>query len=95
VADEQFSIDVHVRPGARRTSVGGEHDGALTVAVNAPAVDGRANEAVVAALAAAFAVRPAAVSIVRGATSRRKSVRIAGDVEHLAAMAVVVRRPGR
>jgi uncharacterized protein (TIGR00251 family) len=87
---EQFTIAVHVRPGARRTSVGGEHGGALTVAVSAPAVDGRANDAVVAALAEAFEVRPSAVAIVRGATARRKSVCIEGDVERLAARAAVL-----
>jgi uncharacterized protein (TIGR00251 family) len=92
---DAFTFEVHVRPGARRTSVGGEHDGALTVSVSAPAVDGRANEAVEAALAHAFGVRRSAVSIVRGTTSRRKSVRIAGDVERLAATAAVMRRQDR
>lgn len=50
----------------------------LTVSVQAPAVDGRANEAVVAALARAFGVQRGSVSIVRGSRSRTKVVEVTG-----------------
>ena len=67
---------VRVRPGAGRTRVGGRYDGphgpALIVAVGAPAVDGKATEAVRRALAEALGVRPAAVALRVGATSRDK-----------------------
>ena len=70
------SIPVRVKPGASRTRVGGRHDGphgpALIVAVTAPAVDGRATEAARRALAEALGVRPAAVTLKLGATSRDK-----------------------
>lgn len=46
------------------------------VAVNAPPVDGAANEAVVAAVAKALGLRPRQVSIVSGHTSRSKVVAI-------------------
>jgi uncharacterized protein len=78
-----FEFDVHVRPGASRTRIDGVHGGVLAVRVAAPPADGRANDAVCAALAAAFDVRPSAVSIVRGSTSRRKRIRIEGDSDHL------------
>jgi uncharacterized protein len=58
--------------------VGGEHDGALVVRVSAPAVDGRATEAALRAIADAFGVRRAAVTLVTGATSRTKIVAVAG-----------------
>jgi uncharacterized protein (TIGR00251 family) len=74
-----FELDVHVRPGAKRTTVGGSHDGALTVSVSAPPADGKANAAVCAAVAAAFGVRAAAVELVRGHTSRRKHLRLHVD----------------
>ena len=70
------SIAVRVRPGAGRTRVGGSYGGphgpALIVAVSAPAVDGKATEAVRRALADALGVRPAAVTLRVGATSRDK-----------------------
>jgi uncharacterized protein YggU (UPF0235/DUF167 family) len=48
-------------------------------------VDGRANEAVVDALAAAFALPRAAVSIVAGRRSRDKIVELTGEAPALAA----------
>ena len=50
----------------------------LRVRVTAPAVDGKANAAVVAAVAAAVGVPANAVSIVTGATSRTKTLAIEG-----------------
>jgi uncharacterized protein YggU (UPF0235/DUF167 family) len=77
------SVAVRVKPGAGRTRVGGCHDGphgpALVVAVNAPAVDGRATEAVRRSLAEALGVRPAAVSLRVGATSRDKVFTVEAD----------------
>jgi uncharacterized protein len=71
-------ITVRVRPGSARPGVGGEHDGALVVRVSAPAVDGRATEAALRAIADAFGVRRAAVTLVTGAASRTKIVDVAG-----------------
>lgn len=71
-------MTIRVRPGAVRTSVGGEHDGALVVRVGARAVDGQATEAALAAVAKAFGVRRRAVTLVTGATSRTKVVDVAG-----------------
>ena len=50
----------------------------LVVAVNAPPVDGKANQAVVRVLAETFGVPRSSVTIVRGETGRKKTVRIAG-----------------
>jgi uncharacterized protein YggU (UPF0235/DUF167 family) len=71
-------ITIRVRPGSARPGVGGEHDGALMVRVSAPAVDGKATAAALAGGAAAFSVRPHAVTLVAGAASRRKIVDLAG-----------------
>jgi uncharacterized protein len=74
------SIAVRVKPGARRTTVGGRWDGrlgvALVVAVTAPAVDGRANEAVCRALAEALNVPRRDITVVTGARSRDKLIDI-------------------
>lgn len=78
-------IKIRVRPGSARPGVGGEHAGALVVRVSARAVDGRATEAALAAVADAFGVRRGAVSLVSGASSRTKVVDIdAGDPRVLA-----------
>lgn len=59
--------------------VGGEHDGALVVAVTARAVEGRATEAALGALAEAVGLRRRDVTLVTGAASRTKVVEIGGD----------------
>lgn len=80
---------VRVRAGARRTSVGGSRAGqrgdALCVAVTAPAVDGKANDAVRRLLAETFGVRRGDVEIVSGERTRDKLVQIGGAPEGAAA----------
>lgn len=65
-------LDIHVRPGARRTAIDGWHDGVVAVRVSAPPADGRANETVRRLLSDTLGVRLSSVTIVRGHTSRRK-----------------------
>jgi uncharacterized protein YggU (UPF0235/DUF167 family) len=76
-------ISVRVRPGAARTAVGGSYAAAdrvaLVVAVTARAVDGAANEAVVAAVADAFGLRKRDVTLVAGGRSRSKVLELAGE----------------
>jgi uncharacterized protein len=81
----RLRVTVRVRPGASRTRVGGSHGEALVVRVGAPAVDGRATEAALRAVAEALGVRPRQVSLVRGATSRTKVIEVEGATDALAA----------
>jgi uncharacterized protein YggU (UPF0235/DUF167 family) len=69
-------LGIRVRPGASRVRVGPGHDGLLQVAVPARAVDGKATEAALKALAEALGVRRRDVILVTGATSRTKVVDI-------------------
>lgn len=73
-------VAIHVKPGAGRTAVGGRHGegDVLVVSVTARAVDGKATEAALRAVAEAFGVRRREVSLVMGATSRDKLVEVAG-----------------
>jgi uncharacterized protein YggU (UPF0235/DUF167 family) len=84
-----LTIAVRVKPGSARLRVGGSHPGphgpALVVAVNAPAVDGRATEAARRALAEALGVRAAAVTLRTGAASRDKLFTVDGPPADLAA----------
>jgi uncharacterized protein (TIGR00251 family) len=74
---------VRVKPGAKREAVGGQHGEALVVAVTAPAVEGKANEAVRKALAKAFGVRKQDVTIVTGERGRDKIVDVPGADQRL------------
>jgi uncharacterized protein (TIGR00251 family) len=71
-------IDIAVKPRSSREGVGPAQVDRLVVAVNAPPVEGKANEAVVRVLASTFGVPRSAVTIVRGETGRKKTIRIAG-----------------
>ena len=63
-------LALHVQPGAKRTEAAGLHGDALKVRLAAPAVDGKANAALVRFLADAFGVARRNVSIVRGENIR-------------------------
>jgi uncharacterized protein len=76
------SFAVKVQPRARRNAVVGELGGALKVALTAPPVDGRANEACVEFLAGIFHVARAALAIISGENSRSKVIRISGISAH-------------
>ena len=71
-----FRLPVRVQPAASRTRVGGHRGGTLLVAVTAPAVDDRANEAARRALAKAFGLRPHQVTILRGHHTRDKLIEL-------------------
>lgn len=81
-------VRLRVTPKSRRTEVGGlqdEADGgkALKVAVAAAPEDGKANDAVIALLAREWGVAKSAISVVTGATDRRKLVEIRGASQEL------------
>jgi uncharacterized protein YggU (UPF0235/DUF167 family) len=73
-------VTIRVKPGSGRTSVGGRYDDALVVRVGERAVDGKATEAALRALAEALGVRRADLPLVTGATSRTKVVELDADV---------------
>lgn len=76
--DGAVTIDIAVKPRSSREGMGPVQADRLVVAVNAPPVDGKANEAVVRVLAECFGVPRSAVTIVRGETGRKKTIRIVG-----------------
>jgi hypothetical protein len=71
-------IVVRVAPGARRESILIE-DGRLKIAVRAPALEGRANQAVLKSLAAFFSLRRSAFTILHGETGREKLIEVSAD----------------
>ena len=69
-------LDLHVQPGASRTEFAGKHGERLKVRLQARAVDGAANEALIEFLAAHFRVPRRNIRIVSGLRSRQKRVEI-------------------
>ena len=82
---EQLLIEIRVRPNSSRNKVGGiaGDPPRLIVAVQAPAVDGKANEAVIKELAKAFDCRARDFTIVFGELGRDKRLLVQGDLETL------------
>lgn len=77
-APEGTTVDIRVVPRAGQSRVSGVRDGALLVYLAAPPVDGAANAELIAVLAGALRVPKRSVTIVRGDTSRRKTLLVAG-----------------
>ncbi len=72
------TVTVRVVPNASREGVTGVAEGVVRIRLRAPAVEGKANRALVAFLAGDLGVRPSAVRIVRGESSRTKVISIEG-----------------
>jgi uncharacterized protein (TIGR00251 family) len=84
-------VNVRVYPASVRTDVGGRYGTSdpptLIVRVTAPAIDGRANAAVIRAIARAFAVKGSEVSLIAGSSNRNKVVEVKrGDLATLTAL---------
>ena len=74
-------IDVKVIPRSARQGLAGTRDGTLLVRLNAPPVEGAANAELIEILSAALRVPKRDLSIVAGARSRLKRVRVDGVTE--------------
>ncbi len=76
------TLAVRVQPGAKKTAIVGiygEGDAAqLKIAVQAPPVEGRANEALVAFLAETFSVPKRSIELLSGEISRGKVFLLGG-----------------
>ena len=71
-----FAVKVH--PRAKKNAITGEVGDALKVALTAPPVDGKANEACVEFFAKLLKVPRSSVTIASGQTSRNKVIRVVG-----------------
>ena len=80
-----FLLEIRVRPNTSRNKVGGSigQPPRLVVAVQAPAVNGKANQAVIKELAKALGLRVRDFTIVYGELGRDKRLLVEGDEETL------------
>jgi uncharacterized protein (TIGR00251 family) len=69
---------IKVQPRARKNAITGIVGDALKLALTAPPVEGRANQAVIEFFAELFEISRSSVTIASGETSRNKVIRIAG-----------------
>lgn len=76
-----MKIDVKVIPAAKRSLVKQEGK-TWRVYLNAPAVDGKANKALIALLAKYFKVRKNQIEIIKGLKSRRKTININDNITY-------------
>lgn len=72
----QFAL--RVQPRASRTQVAGILGDAVKLAITAPPVDGKANEAVIAFLSDLLRVPKSSITIVSGETGRNKLIAVRG-----------------
>jgi uncharacterized protein len=88
------TLAVRAQPGAKKTAITGvDGEGAtaqLKIAVHAPPLEGRANQALIAFLAETFSVPKSAVELVSGELSRSKVFLLRG-VTLVTAEAVLAR----
>ncbi|NLI28652.1 MAG: YggU family protein [Nitrospiraceae bacterium] len=71
-------IEVKVTPRSSRKGVAGMVGDCLNVKLTAPPVDGEANAQLIGVLADYFSVRRSDIEVVKGASSRRKIVKLRG-----------------
>jgi uncharacterized protein len=71
-----FAVKVH--PRARKNAIAGVIGDALKLALTAPPVDGKANQAVMEFFADLFAISRSSVTIASGETSRNKVIHVSG-----------------
>ncbi|MFA6147480.1 MAG: DUF167 domain-containing protein [bacterium] len=72
------TVSVRVVPRSSKEGVAGFEEGVLRIRLNAPPVEGKANEALVRFLAKALGVPKSRISLVAGEKGRNKIVRIDG-----------------
>ncbi|KEI35023.1 hypothetical protein FRA_43c11000 [Francisella sp. W12-1067] len=67
-----YKISVYIQPNSSKSEVCGEHKGSLKIKISSPAVDGKANKAVIDFLSKHFKIKKKDIAIVKGITSRQK-----------------------
>ncbi|MCA9135508.1 MAG: DUF167 domain-containing protein [Planctomycetales bacterium] len=76
--DQTIRFRVRVSPGAKKTNVGGTHDGMLKVSVTQAPENGKANQAVIKLISKQLGISKSSVVIVAGQTARIKTIQATG-----------------
>jgi uncharacterized protein len=73
---DSLLLDLALQPGAKRCEWIGLHGNALKLRIQAPPIEGRANRALIEFLSKEFATAKSNITVIRGESSRSKTVRI-------------------
>lgn len=74
--EDAWRLLVWVQPGAKKSELDGLYDGRLKIRLQAPAVENKANKALVTFVAKTLGIKKKCVSIERGEKSRAKTLAI-------------------
>jgi uncharacterized protein len=77
----EWRMRVWVQPGAKRDELAGLHQEHLKIRLGAPAVDNKANQALIAFVAGLLGLKRGQVSLETGHTSRQKTLRVEAGAE--------------
>jgi uncharacterized protein (TIGR00251 family) len=75
-----IALNLHCQPGAKLTKVVGLHDGCLKISLQAPALENKANEMLLAWLSKLLKVPQKQIQMLSGQNSRIKRVEIWGSI---------------
>jgi uncharacterized protein len=78
-APDGVIVELHVQPGASKSGWSGRFGDRLKLRISAKAVEGQANETLIAFIAKFLGVAKSRVSIIRGEKSREKTILITGE----------------
>jgi uncharacterized protein (TIGR00251 family) len=73
---QRLVLSIHVQPGARATEVAGIHGDSLKVRIQAPALEDRANDALIEFVARRLGIAKRDVTLASGARSRGKKLHV-------------------
>jgi len=76
-----WNLRVRVQPRAKRDAVDGVHQGRLKIRLKAPAVDNKANKALIIFVSGLLGLKPRRIQLVSGQKNRLKSLQIESDSE--------------
>ncbi len=74
--DAALILQIYVQPGARHNEIVGLYNDSLKIKITTPAIDGRANEALLKYIAKLFDVASRNIILKRGDTSRYKTIEV-------------------
>ncbi len=78
MGENSLNIQVQIQPGSSKDQIIGLHNGRLKIKISAPPVDGKVNQNLIEFIAKALGVSKSKIEIVKGRTSKLKTLKISG-----------------